>query len=169
MLEALGINLAELVFAAINFLILLAILTKFLYRPFLNMLEKRKQTIQAAFDDAAEQNRKADAKMADYRKYIANKEAEGRDIIRKARSRADIQAKAIVDEARDKADAMLKEATEEIEREKAKAMQEIRDDITSLAMLAAGKILEEDIEIGGKEDEIVDQVINEAGAEAWLN
>ena len=48
MLDALGINLKDLIFAVANFLILVLILGKFLYKPFLGILEKRKQTIEKA-------------------------------------------------------------------------------------------------------------------------
>ena len=43
MVEALGIDLKEIIFAIANFLILLAVLAKFMYKPFLANLERRKQ------------------------------------------------------------------------------------------------------------------------------
>ena len=64
MIEALGISLTEFVFYMINFLILVGVLTKFLYKPFLGVLEERKRKIQDAFDSAEMTNRRADAKMA---------------------------------------------------------------------------------------------------------
>ena len=39
MVEALGISLIEFVFYLINFIILVGVLGKFLYRPFINMLD----------------------------------------------------------------------------------------------------------------------------------
>ena len=52
MVEALGISLTEFIFYLINFLILVGALTKFLYKPFLNVLETRKQSIKDALDNA---------------------------------------------------------------------------------------------------------------------
>jgi len=46
MVEALGISVLEIVFAIMNFLILVGVLTKFLYKPFLSMLEQRNLTIK---------------------------------------------------------------------------------------------------------------------------
>ena len=43
MIEALGISLKEFIFYMINFLILVGVLTKFLYKPFLGVLEERKR------------------------------------------------------------------------------------------------------------------------------
>ena len=66
MIEALGISLTEFIFYLINFLILVGVLTKFLYKPFLNVLETRKQTIQDALDNAELVNKRADEKMESY-------------------------------------------------------------------------------------------------------
>ena len=65
MVEALGISLKEFIFYLINFLILMGVLTRFLYKPFLNMLAARKQSIKDALDNAELTNRRADEHMAE--------------------------------------------------------------------------------------------------------
>ena len=60
MVEALGISLKDFIFYLINFLILVAVLGKFLYKPFVNALKDRKLTIKAALENAEMINRKAD-------------------------------------------------------------------------------------------------------------
>ena len=74
MLDALGLNLKEIIFVIINFLILVGVLGKFLYQPFLGAIEARKQNIKDAYDKAAIESRRADAKMAKYERRIANQE-----------------------------------------------------------------------------------------------
>ncbi|MBQ2746933.1 MAG: ATP synthase F0 subunit B, partial [Firmicutes bacterium] len=115
MIEALGIDLKELLFAIANFLILMTVLTKFLYKPFLNMLDKRKQSIQDAFDNADAVNRRADEKMNNYNARIANVEAEAREIIKEAKVKADRQAGTIISEAENRASEMIIQARAEIE------------------------------------------------------
>ena len=63
MVEALGLDVKTIIFAIVNFLILMGILTKFLYRPFLDMLDRRKKSIKDAFDNAEMTNWKADEKL----------------------------------------------------------------------------------------------------------
>ena len=70
MVEALGISLKEFIFYLINFLILMGVLTRFLYKPFLNMLATRKQSIKDALDNAELINRRADEKMEQYLSLI---------------------------------------------------------------------------------------------------
>lgn len=169
MLEALGINFVELAFAMANFLILVGVLVKFLYKPFLGVLEKRRQTIADAFDSAEAVNRKADEKMENYERKIAKVESEGREIIKASKQRAEAQAKIIVDEANEKASAMILAAEKEIERERIKAVGEMRTEVSNLALMAAEKIMEKDLEFGAEQDKIVDKIIEEAGKSGWQN
>lgn len=168
MVEALGISLKEFIFYLINFLILVGALTKFLYRPFLNVLETRKQSIKDALDNAELTNRRADEKMENYNRRIAKVEEEGREIIREAKAKADAQARDIIDEANQQAGEIIAKAEHAIEKEREKAMEEMRQEIAALAILAAEKIVEHEIQKVGQEA-IVDEVIKRARSTGWQN
>ena len=168
MVEALGISLIEFVFYLINFIILVGVLGKFLYRPFINMLDMRRQTIKDAFDSAEATNRKADEKLANYEKRIVNVEAEGRDIIKEATDQARLRAASIIEEANKQADDIVQKARVEIEQEKESALADVRDQISELALMMAEKIMEKDIEVNGQE-QILDQVMEEVGTTKWQN
>lgn len=168
MLDALGINLKDLIFAIANFLILVLVLGKFLYKPFLGILEKRKQTIEDAFTNAEATNRKADEKYEAYTKKLARAEAESREIIKNARLKADDQANMIVEEARAEAARIRLKAETEALRAKEKALRDVREQIGQLAILAAEQILEKEIAAEGQE-EILDKVLEKAGTSQWQN
>lgn len=168
MIEALGISLTEFIFYLINFLILVGVLTKFLYKPFLNLMETRKQSIKDALDNAELTNRRADEKMQNYNKRIARAEEEGREIIREAKIKADAQARQIIEDAQTEAGEIMSKAERTIEREKEKAMEEMRQEIAALALLAAEKIVEHEIQRVGQEA-IVDEVIRQARSTGWQN
>lgn len=168
MIEALGISLTEFIFYLINFLILVGVLTKFLYKPFLNLMETRKQSIKDALDNAELTNRRADEKMQNYNKRIARAEEEGREIIREAKIKADAQARQIIEDAQTEAGELMSKAERTIEREKEKAMEEMRQEIAALALLAAEKIVEHEIQRVGQEA-IVDEVIRQARSTGWQN
>lgn len=168
MVEALGISLKEFIFYLINFLILVGILTKFLYRPFLDMLAKRKQSIKDALDNAELTNRRADEKMENYDRRIAKVEEEGREIIRNAKIKADAQARDIIDEANKQAADMIAKAETAIQKEKEKAMIDMKHEIAALAILAAEKIVEHEIQKVGQEA-VVDEIIRQARSTGWKN
>ena len=113
-------------------------------------------------------NRRADEKMQNYTKRIANVEAEGREIIRDAKIKADAQAREIIEDANKQATEIMNKAEKNIEREKQKAMEEMRKEVAALAMLAAERIVEREIQNIGQ-DEIVDEVINKARSTGWQN
>ena len=92
--------------------------------------------------------------------------AEKRDIIAMGKQRADAQAKSIIDEAKEEAARIKARAMEEIEQERQKAVLEMQKQIAALAIMAAEKILEKQIN-DREQDEIVDKIIEQAGAGKW--
>lgn len=152
----------------ITVIVLFLVLKKFFFEKVKNFMETRSNSIQDAFDSAEAVNRRADEKMQNYTKRIANVEAEGREIIRDAKIKADAQAREIIEDANKQATEILNKAERNIEREKQKAMEEMRKEVAALAMLAAEKIVEREIQNVGQ-DEIVDEVINKARSTGWQN
>ncbi len=168
MVEALGLSVSETIFAIANFLILLFVLIKFLYKPFTAMLDKRAQTIQDSLTHADEVSRQADERLAEYEAQIADAEAKGREIIKDAREKADAQAQYIIDEANAKASSIIAAAQKRVEEEKAMAAAEMKTQIADLALLAAEKVLENSVQAEGH-DRIIDEIIEQAGVKGWQN
>ena len=168
MVEALGIDLKEIIFAIANFLILLAVLAKFMYKPFLANLERRKQMIEDAISNAEAVNKRADEKMKSYNKRIAGAEREAAGIINEAKIKADKQASQIIDDANEKAALIMQKAEQEIERQKDAAITEAREQIGMLAVMAAEKIIEKELDDVGQ-TQIIDSILDEAGAAGWQN
>ena len=152
----------------ITVIVLFLVLKKFFFEKVKNFIETRYNSIQDAFDSAEAVNRRADEKMQNYTKRIANVEAEGREIIRDAKIKADAQAREIIEDANKQATEIMNKAEKNIEREKQKAMEEMRKEVAALAMLAAERIVEREIQNIGQ-DEIVDEVINKARSTGWQN
>ena len=168
MVEALGIDLKEIIFAVANFLILLGVLTKFMYKPFLANLERRKQMIEDAISNAEAVNKRADEKMNNYDKKIAGAEREAAGIINNAKIKADKQASQIIDDANEKAALIMRKAEQEIERQKEIAVNEAKDQIGMLAVMVAEKIIEKELDENGQ-TQIIDSILDEAGAAGWQN
>ena len=152
----------------ITVIVLFLVLKKFFFEKVKNFMETRSNSIQDAFDSAEAVNRRADEKMQNYTKRIANVEAEGREIIRDAKIKADAQAREIIEDANKQATEIMNKAERNIEREKQKAMEEMRKEVAALAMLAAERIVEREIQNIGQ-DEIVDELINKARSTGWQN
>lgn len=156
----------NLVFSLITFLVLFLILKHFFFEKVHNFMEARSQQIQDSLDNAAETSKAADEKLQDYEERIANVEMESRGIIKKARDEAKVQATSIIEDANEKARLAMEHSDEEIEREKFNARKQLKDEVSNLAVLAAGKIMEKEI-TPDDHKEIVDKIIEEAEEEPW--
>ena len=152
----------------INLLILYIILKKYFWEKIRKFMKDRENAVRDAFDSAEAMNKRADEKMRNYSARIANVEEEGREIIRQAKQQAEAQAQDILAEARAQASDMIAKAEKNIELEKAKAMEEMRQEIGTLALLAAEKIVGREIDAVGQ-DAIIDDVINQARSGGWQN
>ena len=140
---AFGINWKLLLVQAVNFGLLLSVLTYFLYKPVLKIIDERQRKIAEGVQTAAA----ADQKLADAKTESegivgsAAREAEG--LLASARSRADERAVEIVRAAELRAASAVKEAAERAEEAKRQLMKESEREIARAAMLAAEKILRE--------------------------
>ena len=151
-----------------NVFILYLILRKFFWEKIKKFMDDRAAAVQDAIDAAEAVNKRADEKMANYSKRIANVEEEGREIIKASKQQADAQAQIIIEEARQQASDIIAKAERTIEQEKTQAMEEMRKEIASIAMLAAEQIVGREIDNVGQ-DAIIDQAIEDARSAKWQN
>ncbi len=157
-----------LLMVAANVLILYVILKHFFFEKVHNFMLDRQSAVKDAFDQADRVNQMADDKLTEYKKQVANIENEGREIIKNAKIRAEAQARNITEEANRKANEMILQAQREIEREQIKAVGEMKHQIAGLAIYAAEKIIEKQLDASGQE-EIIQRVIEQAGNAEWQN
>lgn len=151
-----SIDLYTLIWAIINFFVLLAILYKFLYKPVLNVLDSRKEEVANNLSHAEASKKEAEEMFADYKRQLQEATLQAAEIVNKANKTAEEAKNEIISQARKEAANISERALNEIEREKDKALKEVRDEIANLAVLAAGKVLEKSIT---KEDH--DKMIND--------
>ena len=151
-----------------NVFILYIILRKFFWEKIKKFMDDRAAAVQDAIDAAEAVNKRADEKMANYSKRIANVEEEGREIIKASKQQADAQAQIIIEEARKQASDIIAKAERTIEQEKTQAMEEMRKEIASIAMLAAEQIVGREIDSVGQ-DAIIDQALEDARSAKWQN
>jgi F-type H+-transporting ATPase subunit b len=129
-------------------------------------MQAREQKIIDSFDNAAETNRVANTILDEYNAKIADIKSERRDMLTDAKRQADENAKEILKQAEEKAQQMLRQASEQIESEKERALSDMREQIGLLAVYAAEKIIEQQLDPAGQKA-IVDSVLHEAENRDW--
>lgn len=157
-----SVNIHDMIWAIINFIILVAILNKFLYKPILGVLDARKQDIKNKLDEAANARNEAIQVKEEYTKEMQNARQEAQEIISKATKLAEESKSGILQEARVESEKVLKKAQEEIRLEKEKAKAELRNEVATLAVMAAGRVLERTIQREDHE-QMIRQFVQEVG------
>lgn len=147
---------------AIAFVLLVLLLRKFLFGRVLDVLDERRNAIQADFDRMEENRRSMEAARSDYMQRLANIEAEARERIQSAVKEAQTLRDQIVTDARSQGEQLVTRATEEIQREKQKALVELRTEVADLAVGAASKILGRSIDAQAHRD-LLQGVIDDVG------
>ena len=158
----LDINPSTVIFAIINFCILVVGLKVFLYKPVCNMLDSRKEEVANNLNSAEEAKLEAQKLKDEYAAQIQNARAEAQDIINQAAKIGEQTKADIVTEAREEASRLTAKAQAEIAREKTEALNEIRNEIADLAVLAASKVVGKTIDVADHQN-MVDNFVKEVG------
>lgn len=138
----LKVNFWDILLTIVNILIIYWILKKFLFNRILRVINERENTIKDRFAEAETREKEARKEKRKYKKKQEAAQAEAADIIKNAKLEADrIYDKRIADAAQE-ADAIRAKARTDAENTKQKSLDESREAIGALAMMAAKKILE---------------------------
>ncbi len=129
-----------------NLMIQLFILKKFLLEPVKKVLDERKAMADAQIAEAEKANQDAQAMKAEYEQSLASAKAEANGIVAAAQKTAAARSEAIVGEARTAAAQLKEKAQQDIALEKKKAINEVKDEIGTMAMDIATKVVEREID-----------------------
>lgn len=159
-LELISLNIWHIVATIGNLLILTWILKKFLWKPVTNMLEQRKREVDCIYQEAEDAKRVAEQDRLEYRAKLDGADEEAAEIVRAATARADRLSESIIDDAKSKASDTLRRAEAEIELEKKRAMNELKDEISSISMQIAENVVGREM---NEDDhrELIDSFIDE--------
>jgi F-type H+-transporting ATPase subunit b len=137
---------ATLIAQIINFLILVAILTKFAYKPLLKALADRQARIADSLETADKERSAAEQLKREYLEQLAQARTQAQAIVDKASKLAETTKDEILQEARTEHARLLAEAREEIAREQQRAIAELKNEVVSLSIAAATKIIGHNID-----------------------
>ncbi len=144
-LNQFGVQPILLIAQIVNFLVLLFILKRFLYKPLLKVLDERKQKIAKSLKDAEKIAKELENTEANKEKILVDASLEARQIIEEATK----SASEVISQAHEKATAgistMIKKAEDSISLEREQMHQEIKTELADMVALAlervTGKVL----------------------------
>lgn len=136
----LNIQPGLMIYTLITFGVLLFVLKRYAFGPLQAVIDKRREAINESIRHAEEMNRNAERLLAEYRESVANAKAEAEQIVDRAKKVGEDQKAEIVGDAKAQAQKEVESARDQIQRETRKAVQEIKDQVADLTVLAAGKV-----------------------------
>jgi len=145
------------IWTIITFLVLLGLLAKFAWRPLLQALESRQESIRKSLDDAQLAKQELVRLQQESVQIIRQARTEAESIIARSREDAERLREELKQKARADADALVKNAERQISLETARALQQIRTEAVDLSVMIASKIIQRNL---SKEDN--ERLIDEA-------
>jgi len=154
------INPGLMVWTVVTFVVLLLVLSKFAWKPLLKSLQDREDNIRLALSQAEQARAEAAELLKQNAANLARAEEEYQKIIREGKAFAEKLKEEVAAKAHSQAQREIQQAKMEIQRDVDAARQQLRTEIADLAVLAAGKILDETLD-PQKNKKIVDNFLNQ--------
>jgi F-type H+-transporting ATPase subunit b len=159
--EAFGVDLPKLLFQVANFLLLLWLLNRFLFKRVGQMLDERSKRISKGLEDAEVAARDRELARAEREAAVSEARKEAAEMLASANKIATDTRDEILSEARAEAEKVTARAREEINAEKERAMAELRGQVADLALAAAGKLVRSEMD-GPTQRRLVEEFLADA-------
>lgn len=160
-----GIDQWTVLFTLVNMILTFLVLKKFLFKPVTKMIQDRQQEIDTMYQQADTAKEQSLAMEAEYRQKLATAQQTGEQIVKEAVTRGQSREEEILRRANREADALRAKAASDIDREKKKAINDAKNEISGMAVAIAEKVVERQLNATDQErmisrfiDKLGDQV-----------
>lgn len=160
--------LFDAVVLALSMLVLFTALSYLLFNPVRDMLEKRRQRVVDDQETAKREKAEAIAFKEEYDLKLKQVEKEAEAILSEARKKAKQNEMKIVADAKEEAARIMARANAEIELEKKRALDDMKQEMISIAAMMAEKVVAASIDTNVQES-LIDETLKEMGEGTWLS
>ncbi len=160
-----GVNFWTALFALLNFLLILGVGTKFLWKPVLKMIQDRQKEIDDMYAAADNAEQQAKLMEQEYQQKLSAAAETGEKIVKEAVARGQAREEEIIRQANAEASAIMDKAAADIALEKKKAINDAKDEISGIAIAIAEKVVARELS-ETDQAQLVDSFINELGEQA---
>ncbi len=150
-MEALGINVKIILVQIANFAILLFVLKRFLYKPILNMLDKRQRDAEDSLVLKSSLEKKVQEIEKEREQVIHTSKSDADQILDEARQKGERLAIQVEQTAKEKADHMLAKATQEAQNKEGELRAELKNEVAAVAISVAEQVLQTSLDDKNKQ------------------
>ncbi len=139
-LHKLGIDWKLLIAQGINFLVLLYILKRFVYKPMLAFLDERAGKIESGLQNAEAAGKRLEAAEKEHKRLLAEAQKEARAIVEEALSVAKRRDMEQLEKTKAEVAALLEAGKQSIAEERERSLREAKAELGALVILATEKL-----------------------------
>ncbi|MGB0828119.1 MAG: F0F1 ATP synthase subunit B [Flavobacteriaceae bacterium] len=155
-------SLGLFVWQSLIFIGLLFLLRKYAWGPILNAVNERETSIKDALASAEAARSEMENLQSDNQRIVKEARAEKEALLKEARTTRAELINSAKEEAQAEAEKILSQAQEAIQNEKRAALTELKEQVGSLAMGIAEKVLQKELENKDKQVQLIDQLLQDA-------
>jgi len=155
-------NGGDILFQLVMFIILMALITKFAWGPLMGIMKQREEHIANEIGAAEQSRTEAKKLLEEQRDLLKEARNEAQSLIESAKKQGDVQREEIIVAARAESERLKDSAKLEIEQQKEKAVAAIREQVASLSVLIASKVIEKELSAEDQE-KLINEYIQEVG------
>ncbi|MCM1577781.1 MAG: F0F1 ATP synthase subunit B [Ruminococcus sp.] len=148
-----------------NTLILFLLFKRFLFAPVNKIIEERKAQVSKTYEEADAALAAAKNKETEYTQRLLDARSEADERVREATKKAQLRSDEIIDAAKAEAAGLVEKANADIERERKRAVNRIKDEISDIAVTIAGKVINKELEGDEEQERLIDEFIGGLGDE----
>lgn len=152
------------IYQLVVFLILLMLLKKYAFGPIINMMQKREEHIANQITSAEKNREEAEKYLAEQRAEIQKAREEAQGIVANAKKVSEQQTEEAIKAAKLEAERIKESALAEIKREKEQAVSALREQVASLSVLVATKVIEKELD-EASQTKLIEDYLKEVGEE----
>lgn len=154
-------ELGLIIWSTIVFCILFFLLAKFAWKPILNAVKDREASIENALN-AAEQAKKEMQELSANNEVLLNQaRAERDEMLKDARAVKDKMISEAKVTANAEAERIIASAKEAIQHEKLAAITELKNQVATLSIEIAEKIIKQELSTAEKQKSLIDNAVSE--------
>jgi F-type H+-transporting ATPase subunit b len=153
-----GVNFWDALFVLLNTLLIFFVARKFLFGPVMKIIQDRQKEIDDLYDAAGSAKASAEALEKEYQQKLSVAAETSERLVKEAADRGRIREEEIIRQANREADAIREKAAADIARDKKKALNDAKDEISSIALEIAGKVVGEAMD-GEQQQRLVDKFL----------
>lgn len=162
----LRINLVDMGFVLVSTFLIVVITKKYFWKYAQDYLEKREAHIANELATAKQNLDESEVIKKQYEDQILNAKKEANDIIYLAKQKAVEESQQIVSSAKTSANLIKDKALQDIEKEKLSVRNQMKQEISEIAFMAAKKVVEKELD-EAVHKKYVEDFINEAEGQSW--